>query len=86
MKLIFLFFISFLFAFTSTANEEQDVQEPPTYLVKNLYDYCFDSFTDEETSLENFVLNCVNEDLKASDYKTFSSYSALKAAVDKEEE
>lgn len=74
-------------AFAEDITPEEYSSQPEIHLVKDTHDFCSEQFsTDQEATMENFILACVNEDLEASMYKTFNSYPELIAFITKTEE
>lgn len=60
---------------------EQEVQEQASVdFIKDSFEYCV-SYADGEENKDNAILTCVNEELAASGYKTFSSVTAIKSAI-----
>lgn len=69
----------------SFANEAvlDDLSPPTIELISSIHEFCVDQHTDQDetNNIENFLLNCINEDLKISMYKTFNSYSEITSFI-----
>jgi hypothetical protein len=76
----------FIFGSSNTfANEVvlDDLSSPTIELISSIHEFCVDQHTDQDegNNIENFILNCINADLKISMYKTFNSYSEITSFI-----
>ena len=73
--------ITFVLLFMSTIVMAEEEQASVDF-VKDSYEYCVE-YAEGEENTDNAVLTCVNEELKASGYKTFKSVKEIKSFIKK---
>ncbi len=80
--------VAFLLTLLTTSNLIADETSTPTVeLVTTIHEYCLEQQTVKtESNIENIILECVNNDLAISAYKTFNTYVELTSFIYQEKE
>ena len=64
--------------FAEEFTPKNNASKPGVDIVVNIHNFCVEQHSEyEEPNIEKYLFNCVNNDLAASAYQLFKSYSEL---------